>query len=229
MVTSGGGLRELKKQNPYFSGDPQLVVFSLDAATMRFTEVHGNPVGLIGFPAEHWLDRDFWPARIHPEDRGTALEFCMSCTNDRRGHELEYRALHADGRVLWVHEIVEFGDDDTDIASGYIMNITRRVQQEQDVHKMLGLKEALFRVVVEDLSQPVNKISSFGDMLERHLAMQGDDVGSDYAVGLREGLQELGEMISGLQGIEANSEVNFDELSDRLAALRERGPKFAKS
>ncbi len=226
MVTSGGRLRELKKQNPYFSGDPQLVVFSLDAATMRFTEVHGNPVGLIGFPAEHWLDRDFWPARIHPEDRAAALEFCVRCTGERRGHELEYRVLHADGRVLWVHEIVEFGDDDQDVATGYIMNITRRVQQEQDVHRALGLKEELFRVVVEDLSQPVNKISSFGDMLERHLAIQGDDVGSDYAVGLREGLQELDAMISGLQSIEAGSDVGYDELAARLAALRGRGQRY---
>ena len=166
MVTSGGKLRELKKLNPYFSGDPQLVVFSLDAATMRFNEVHGNPVGLIGFPAEHWLDRDFWPGRIHPEDRQSALEFCMRCTNERRGHELEYRVVHADGRVIWVHEIVEFTDDDADVAVGYIMNITRRVQQEQDVRRALGLKEELFRVVVEDLSQPVNKMSSFGDLLD---------------------------------------------------------------
>ena len=215
------------KLKPYFSRNPQMVVFRLDAETMRFTEVHGNPFGLTGFASERWLEDGFWPGQIHPDDRESVLTFCKRCFERRQGHELEYRVLHADGSVVWIHEIAEFESNDTKVVSGFIMNITQRVQQEQDLGRVLGLKDELLRIVVEDLSQPVNKISSFGDMLERHLAMRGDDVGSDLAVGLREGVQELGDIIDGLTGVEANADESFDQITSRLAALRERRTNLA--
>ena len=155
--------------------------------------------------------------------RSDALAFCLDCTNHRRDHELEYRVVHADGHVLWIHEIVEFdrANPDNAIATGYILNITDRVAQESDVREALGLKEELFRVVLEDISHPVNKISNFGEMLERHLATQGDDVGSDFAVGLREGLQELDGLVERLQKAGRDRNFSFEELSQTLASLRD--------
>ncbi len=225
MNASGAGLRVLTKRNPYFSGDPQIVIFKLDADSMRFTEIHGSPDELIGYPATQWVEPGFWPARIHPDDRSDALAFCLDCTNHRRDHELEYRVVHADGRVLWIHEIVEFdhANADSTTANGYIMNITDRVAQESDVREALGLKEELFRVVLEDISHPVNKISNFGEMLERHLSTQGDAVGSDFAVGLREGLQELDTLVERLQKAGRNQDFSFEELSRTLAGLRSDG------
>ena len=224
MDTSAEGLRVLSKRNPYFSGDPQIVVFKLDAETATFLEVHGNAEQLLGFSSNNWLEPGFWPPRIHPDDRDAALKFCVRCTEQRQDHELEYRVIHADGSVVWIHEIVEFNPDDPEgaVASGYIMNITHRVQHESDVRKALGLKEELFRVVVEDLNQPVRKIANFGDMLMRHLSAQGDDVGSDYAIGLREGLQELGALIDGLQRAGRDEGASYEELSERLASLSGR-------
>lgn len=219
------GLRVLTRRNPYFSDDPQFVMFKLDAETATFLEVHGNAEQLIGLSAARWLEPGFWPGRIHPDDRDEALEFCRQCSEERCDHALEYRVVHADGGVIWVHEIVEFDakQPDSAVASGYIMNITHRVQQESDVQRALGLKEELFRVVVEDLNQPVRKISTFGDMLVRHLSAQGDDVGSDYAIGLREGLQELGTLIDGLQRAGRNDLQSYDELAEQLASLSGRG------
>ena len=222
MNATGGGLRVLTKRNPYFSDDPQIVIFNLDAESMCFTEVHGSPEALIGFTAARWVEPGFWPARIHPDDRTEALKFCLDCTNQKRDHELEYRVVHANSDVLWIHEIVEFDRNrpENNTATGYIMNITDRVAQESDVREVLGLKEELFRVVLEDISHPVNKISNFGEMLERHLSAQGDDVGSDFAVGLREGLEELDGLVERLQKAGRKSEESFDELAQTLASLR---------
>ncbi|MEL7153596.1 MAG: PAS domain-containing protein [Pseudomonadota bacterium] len=222
MNTTGAGLRVLNKRNPYFSEDPQIVIFKLDTTDMRFIEVHGSPEALVGYPNEQWTESGFWPGRLHPDDREAAAEFCANCSQLRQEHELEFRVIRADGAVIWVHEIVKFeeADPDSPIATGYIMNITNRVAHEEDVREVLGLKDELFRVLLEDISLPVNKISNFGEMLERHLATQGDDVGSDFAVGLREGLQELDGLVQRLQKAGRNADTSFEELSRTLAALR---------
>lgn len=224
MNSTGNGLRILTERNPYFSSTPQLVMFKLDAETLRFTEVHGSPEALIGFAGPRWLEDDFWPARVHPDDRAEVLEFCVECMQQRKDHELEYRVVRADGSVIWIHEIIEFdtSSPDPDTASGYIMNITNRVAMESDVRQVLGMKEELFRVVLEDLGNPMNKISNYGEMLERHLSSQRDDVGSDFAIGLREGLQELGGLIAALRTAGREGEVDFETLSRTIASFRDK-------
>lgn len=225
MNIPGSGLRVVSKRNPYFSEDPQIVIFKLDTREMRFTEVHGNAQALIGYPDDDWTESGFWPGRIHPDDREAAAEFCANCSQLHQEHELEFRVIHADGRIVWVHEIVKFDEQDptNPIATGYLMNITHRVAQENDVRKVLGLKDELFRVVLQDISDPVNKISNFGEMLERHLATQGDHVGSDFAVGLREGLQELDGLVQQLQRAGRRDPSSFEELSETLATLHRAG------
>ena len=62
----------------------------------------------------HWLNEiGFWKSRIHPEDREATLRLCRNACFALRDHELVYRMLAADGRVVWVRDrvkvIVEIG------------------------------------------------------------------------------------------------------------------------
>ena len=212
-------VRVLEKRNPYFSEDPRIVVFTLDPQTMAFTQVGGSPEALLGYPLADWLVPDFWPQRIHPEDRQAALAFCLNQTGAISDHELEYRVINADGETRWVHEIVEFGSEPGS-AKGYIMDITQRVAQEADVQGALTLRTQLLRVVAEELSQPVNEISGFSTMLERHLSAQHDDVGSDIAIGMRSGIEKLGAVLDQLREIALNGELDYEELSSALSRLR---------
>lgn len=220
MMASGAGLRVLTKRNPYFAEDPQIVVFQLDPVNMIFKEVHGSPEALLGYPAERWLEPGFWPSRLHPDDREDALMFCAQCTETGQDHELEYRVIHADGRIIWVHEIMEVasGRNSNGLLTGYLMDITHRVAHERDVHEALDLKEELLRVISQELSQPVSKITDFGDLLVRHLSKQGDDVGSDYAVGLREGIEELTSLVDRLRRSRHSRDRRYDDISRTLAA-----------
>ncbi|MEM9061483.1 MAG: PAS domain-containing protein [Pseudomonadota bacterium] len=223
MTASGEGLRVLTKRNPYFSQDPQIVIFKLDPATRSFTEVHGSPEALVGHAPARWLEAGFWPAMLHPDDREEAQQLSAICTGAVHDHALEYRVVHADGQVVWIHEIVGGAtkEDRTGLLTGYLMNITNRVAHERDVHEALGMKDELLRVVSQELSQPVNKITDFGDLLMRHLSKQGDDVGSDYAIGLREGVEELTKLVDGLLKSGQIGGRGYDEVMQSLAALRD--------
>jgi PAS domain S-box-containing protein len=83
------------------------IVWEVDARTMRFLFVSERAERLLGYPLRRWLEEpDFWRAHLHPEDRDGAVEFCAQATAQKRDHELEYRMLAADGRIVWLRDLV---------------------------------------------------------------------------------------------------------------------------
>lgn len=223
MSASEQGLRVYSTKDPYFSADPKIVVFHLDISTMTFIDISGSAVDLLGFPLDRWNEPGFWPDRIHPDDREAALAFCAECTRDKVDHALEYRVIAADGQTVWIYETVDFTDDslDENIIRGFIVDVSKRVQHEADVRAALVLRDQLLEVVTHKISEPLNTISSFAIMLERHLAQQSDHVGSDYAVGMRGGIEQLSDVTRRLVRAAQKNDLGFEETNRQLDALRE--------
>ena len=214
-------MRILTKRNPYFSDDPNIVVFELDPGSMEFLSVGGNAEALMGFPVDVWMKPEFWPDRIHPDDREDVMTFCARCVEEKRDHELEYRVVDAAGDTKWVHEIMEFGPGAPGQGAlrGYLMDITRRVAQESDIRDALAMRDQLLRIVSEELSYPVNEISGFSTMLERHLSAQRDDVGSDYVIGVRDGVERLKGLIEQLRNAPEGERMDFEMVSRKIAGM----------
>jgi len=60
--------------------------------------------GLLGWPPSRWSTGDTgWPDIVHPEDRDHVLEQAQHSTETGLPFAAEYRAVRADGSVLWVH------------------------------------------------------------------------------------------------------------------------------
>jgi PAS domain S-box-containing protein len=78
-----------------------------DPATFRTTFVNKQAEHILGYPAKSWLeDPSFWVDHLHPEDRERTLLFTARAIQERRNHELEYRMIAVDGRIVWLQEIV---------------------------------------------------------------------------------------------------------------------------
>lgn len=83
------------------------ILWEADAATLRFSYVSPQAERLLGYPVSQWLEEeDFWLRRLHPDDREEVARVCAERTRAGRDHDLEYRMLAADGRVLWLRDIV---------------------------------------------------------------------------------------------------------------------------
>jgi formate hydrogenlyase transcriptional activator len=88
------------------------IVWRTDATNFQFTFVSRFAETLLGYPLQQWTDEaDFWMNHIHPEDREWAVGLCIKATKERRAHELEYRMLAADGRVVWLRDLVHVVSD----------------------------------------------------------------------------------------------------------------------
>jgi PAS domain S-box-containing protein len=82
------------------------IVWEVEIPTMHFTFVSRQAETILGFPVERWYEDDFWVDHIHPEDRDHALNYCAQETARGEGHTFEYRMIAADGRIVWLRDIV---------------------------------------------------------------------------------------------------------------------------
>ncbi|WP_448265931.1 PAS domain S-box protein [Nostoc sp. DSM 114159] len=84
----------------------KVIPWELDLKTWRFIYVGPQAVDLLNYPIAEWYEENFWVNHLHPDDLENSVRFCQEATARCENHELEYRMLAADGRVVWLRDIV---------------------------------------------------------------------------------------------------------------------------
>src|SRR5215203_4668261 len=83
------------------------IVWEADADSFQFLFVSPQAERILGYPARRWLEEpDFWRAHTHPDDVDRCVAYCSEATAAGRDHEFEYRMIAADGRIVWLHDLV---------------------------------------------------------------------------------------------------------------------------
>ncbi len=113
----------------------QAVLWEADARTLRFTYVSPQAEDLLGYPTRQWLEEtDFWVTHIHPEDRDQAVAYCREATNRTEDHDFTYRMVRADGRVVWVRDLVTVVPDEQERPHrlrGLLLDVTEEQETRQ--------------------------------------------------------------------------------------------------
>jgi PAS domain S-box-containing protein len=130
--------RKLEALNSELVEMVQAIVRRADARTFRTTFVNRHVEDILGYPVKSWLkDGSFWQEHLHPEDRERVLALTRTAIQEQRNHELEYRMITADGRTVWLHEIVNVIVENG-VASGLVgisMDVTARKQAAEALKK----------------------------------------------------------------------------------------------
>ncbi|KDO00351.2 EAL domain-containing protein [Pseudomonas donghuensis] len=101
--------QELRSSEYHYRGlieSLSAIAWEADANDFTYSYVSPHAEGLLGYPLSQWLRPGFWRSIIHPDDALWAQAFCDSETAAGRDHSLDYRVIRADGRSLWVRDIV---------------------------------------------------------------------------------------------------------------------------
>ncbi|MCZ6732249.1 MAG: PAS domain S-box protein [Gammaproteobacteria bacterium] len=130
------------------------IPWEANAKTWQFTYVGPQAVKLLGYPVDQWYEQDFWAGHIDPEDREYAIDFCLKSSQRFKDYEFEYRMIAADGRIVWMHDIVSVtsvnGAPET--LRGFMIDITERKQTEQALRKREQQLGAFFENSATDIN-----------------------------------------------------------------------------
>ncbi|MBI3649672.1 MAG: PAS domain S-box protein [Acidobacteria bacterium] len=110
------------------------VVWEADPQTFQFSFVSQYAERMLGFPVQRWLSEpDFWRNRLHPDDREATVALCVRAVAEQHDHQLEYRLLTADGRAVWVRDLVSVvvAAERVVRLRGVMINITEWKQAEE--------------------------------------------------------------------------------------------------
>lgn len=148
------------------------IVWEADARTWQFTFVSEQAEAILGYPAADWLHQSgFWAEHIHPDDRAAAVALCQAATAERRDHEFEYRALAADGRIVFIRDIVQVICDESGQPRwlrGLMLDLTDYKRAEE----ALRSRETLFRAIFEGAPVGIVLADLTGRPLQSNSAFQ---------------------------------------------------------
>jgi PAS domain S-box-containing protein len=117
------------------------IVWRCDPATMRFTFVSPQAERILGHPLAEWTgDPQFFLRHLHPQDRDRIVAYCTERTRALQHHQMEYRMLAADGRAVWLRDIVHVAVSDGRPVEliGVMLDVTDRKRAEDALRESEG-------------------------------------------------------------------------------------------
>lgn len=120
-------LRRSQQQYAELVNNVDGIVWEADARTGAMTLVSSQAERILGYPVSAWTaSATFWQDHLHPEDREPAINFCIERTKLGQAYEFEYRMLAADGRIVWIRDLVKVALEDGVPAKlrGILLDIT---------------------------------------------------------------------------------------------------------
>lgn len=114
------------------------IPWRIDWKTMKFTYIGPQIEALLGWTPESWVGVDDWAGRMHPDDRETVVNFCVSQSQSGVDHEADYRALTRDGSYVWIRDVVHVVRKDGEVEAlvGFMFDISERKKNEEELLRL---------------------------------------------------------------------------------------------
>jgi PAS domain S-box-containing protein len=129
-------LRESEEKFRLLVETMNLLPWEADIETRRFTYVGPQAISFLGFSIDEWAVEGFWRNRIHPEDREWVDVVQSEALEKGDSFESEYRIVRADGRVIWIRDMMRVISSNTGrILGGFMLDVTYRRATEASLQK----------------------------------------------------------------------------------------------
>jgi len=164
LLAANRALRSLESWQRTLIDTIQGIVWECSAKSWLFTFVSPQAEALLGYPVSQWLDQpEFWQTHTHPDDRQWVREYCVKMAWEKTKYAFEYRMMAADGRIVWLRDIVTVERDQNEpvILRGIMVDITDSKQAEA----ALAASEQKFRLLTEHAVDVIYQLDPSGQIL----------------------------------------------------------------
>ena len=123
------------------------IVWEANLKTRYLSFVSYQAERILGYPVKDWLNsKTFWEDHIHPDDRQLAMNYSFTHTRLGKSHDCEYRMIAADGRIVWVRDlvVVALKEGKPIGLRGIMVDITERKKAEQSLRASEQHYKSLF-------------------------------------------------------------------------------------
>ena len=120
------------------------IIWEANAENSRIRFISEEAERLLGYPQAFWTsDPHFWFDHIHPNDQDWVRNTSEEAVQEGRNYDIEYRMIAADGRVVWIRNIVKLisQEDKPATLRGIIIDISARKKALEDLRTALEMLE----------------------------------------------------------------------------------------
>lgn len=198
IIRRSGSSNDSEGSSNSVLGLSDILVFRYDVSRARFLRVSGREEAFLGYSRAEWLAADFLENALSGDDRAAIPELLGSCES---GEQIVRDCVLLDAAGNDVSAVIAAvaSDHHPEQVAGQIILLdpevvlTRRHLGNQAIHV------ELMRNVVALFSQISRSLGGYSELLTRHLGAQKDDVGSEYALGIRDSVAALDTAIGRLR------------------------------
>jgi PAS domain S-box-containing protein len=118
----------------------KILVWEAEPTTWKFSYVSKQAVEMLGYPVAQWYKPDFLFSHTHRSDEQRARSFCGKHPHAADQHDLTFRMLARDGRVVWVQNVITVTRVNGKPARmhGFMIDITERKRAEEALRELSG-------------------------------------------------------------------------------------------
>ncbi len=159
--------------------DLDAIVWEMDADSDEITFITKRAQALLGYPLEQWMGlAEKWLRHVHPEDQ-QRLQLFLRKIVAGGGPDLEYRALSADGRQLWLRLLVYVVRDQNNRPRqlrGLTVDITERKQAEDTLRmsEKLAATGRLAASIAHEINNPMAAVTNLLYLIGDAAALDAD-------------------------------------------------------
>ncbi|TDV49076.1 periplasmic sensor diguanylate cyclase/phosphodiesterase [Pseudomonas graminis] len=140
--------QELRSSEYHYRGMIEsLSAIAWEANTHDYSYNYVSPHAqdLLGYPLHQWRRPGFWQSIVHPEDIDYTQAYCDREMAEGNDHSVDYRVLTADGRVVWIRDIVSMiGYGRERVMRGLMIDISEAKQTEEALRLSEGKFASVF-------------------------------------------------------------------------------------